>query len=70
MLRYRTVLLAQTGICSGIHPMALRSTAGYISLNGQFCEMYCASFKLIQYLLAKVCARDEMQELAGIYSFV
>ena len=25
MLNYRTVLLAQTGICSGIHPMALRS---------------------------------------------
>ena len=25
MLCYRTVLLAQTGICSGIHPMALRS---------------------------------------------
>ena len=24
-LRYRTVLLAQTGICSGIHPMGLRS---------------------------------------------
>ena len=26
MLNYRTVLLAQTGICSGILPMALRST--------------------------------------------
>ena len=26
MLSYRTVLLAQTGICSGILPMALRST--------------------------------------------
>jgi hypothetical protein len=25
MLRYRTILLAQTGICSGIHPMALKS---------------------------------------------
>ena len=26
MLHYRTVLLALTGICSGIHPMALRKT--------------------------------------------
>ena len=26
MLSYRTVLLAQTGICSGIPPMALKST--------------------------------------------
>jgi hypothetical protein len=26
MLNYRTVLIAQTGICSGILPMALRST--------------------------------------------
>jgi hypothetical protein len=25
MLSYRTVLLAQTGICSGTHPIALRS---------------------------------------------
>jgi hypothetical protein len=25
MLRYRTVLLAETGICYGIHPMALRT---------------------------------------------
>ena len=27
MLHYRTVLLAQTGICSGIHPMALYTTS-------------------------------------------
>jgi hypothetical protein len=27
MLSYRTVLLTQTGICSGILPMALRSTS-------------------------------------------
>jgi hypothetical protein len=41
---------------------------GNISLNGQFCELSCASFKLSQYLLAKVSARDDMQELAGIMS--
>ena len=33
MLSYRTVLLAQTGICSEIPPMALRSTSviGFIN---------------------------------------
>jgi hypothetical protein len=35
---------------------------GYISLNGQFCELSCASFQWTQYLLAKVSARDVVQE--------
>ena len=33
MLRYRNVLLAQTGICSGIHPMALEYTTSVISFT-------------------------------------
>ena len=33
MLRYRTVLLAQTGICSRIHPMALRNTPPQSSIS-------------------------------------
>jgi hypothetical protein len=34
MLSYRTVLLAQTGICSGIHPMALSSLPHQLPASG------------------------------------
>ena len=50
--------------------MLAKCSNEYISLNGQFCELSCASFKLTQYLLTKVSARDDEQELARICRFV